>query len=469
MKKYKISFIAAAVLLFMNVFTGQDLIAQQTNPNPFGKALVPDMIADASIQEFDGTFYCYATTDGYGRGLETSGPPVVWKSKDFVNWSFEGTYFPSAATEKYWAPSKVIAYNGKYYIYPTVNGIMHIGVADSPDGPFKLVRGEDKFQKPYSPDATLLSGKDRWGIDAEIFIDDDGERYVFWGGRNVAKLKPDMATIDGEIKFINTKQTAYSEGPIFFKRKGIYYYLYTIGGDERYEYFYGMSKTSPMGPFEYPENNCVTTTNETTGVYGPGHGCVFNLEGTDEWFFAFLEFGRRSTNRQTYVNRMEFNEDGTIKPVKVDMNGVGALRKVKTDKPLAVAKVTASSERGPLNIEPMKNPDFKRVEYFDAAFAADASNGSRWMAADDDKNCWLQVDLGKKKKIRRSEIAFVRPTAGHAYVLEGSADGTNWQTIATQDKPQMKSPHVDKVGRKYRYLRVKITGGIRGIYEWNVY
>ena len=90
--------------------------------NPFGNALVPDMIADASIQEIDGMFYCYATTDGYGRGLETSGPPVVWKSKDFVHWSFDGTYFPSAATEKYWAPSKVVQANGKYYIYPTING-----------------------------------------------------------------------------------------------------------------------------------------------------------------------------------------------------------------------------------------------------------------------------------------------------------------------------------------------------------
>ena len=76
--------------------------------NPFGHALVPDMIADASITEFDGTFYCYATTDGYGRGLETSGPPTVWKSKDFVNWSFEGNYFPAAADQKYWAPSKAI-------------------------------------------------------------------------------------------------------------------------------------------------------------------------------------------------------------------------------------------------------------------------------------------------------------------------------------------------------------------------
>ena len=64
--------------------------------NPFGKALVPDMIADASIVDLYGTFYCYATTDGYDQGLKTSGPPVVWKSKDFLHWSFNGTYFPSA-------------------------------------------------------------------------------------------------------------------------------------------------------------------------------------------------------------------------------------------------------------------------------------------------------------------------------------------------------------------------------------
>ena len=76
------------------------------------------MIADASIEKIGDTFYCYATTDGYGRGLDTSGPPVVWKSKDFLHWSFDGTYFPSAEHEKYWAPSKAVQRGGKWYIYP---------------------------------------------------------------------------------------------------------------------------------------------------------------------------------------------------------------------------------------------------------------------------------------------------------------------------------------------------------------
>ena len=127
---------------------------------------------DPSIQRAqDGTFYCYATTDGYGRGLETSGPPTVWKSHDFVHWSFEGNYFPSAAEQKYWAPSKAIAANGKWYIYPTINGHMYAAEADSPEGPFRLVRGDDKFVLPYSEESTLLQGADRYGIDLQAALD----------------------------------------------------------------------------------------------------------------------------------------------------------------------------------------------------------------------------------------------------------------------------------------------------------
>lgn len=141
-----------------------------------------------------------------------------------------------------------------------------------------------------------------------------------------------MITVDSVTQIITTPRKEYSEGPIFFKRKGIYYYLYTIGGDEKYQYAYVMSKVSPMGPFEYPEQDIVSTTDYEEGVFGPGHGCVFHPDGTDDYYFAYLEFGRRSTNRQTYVNRLEFNEDGTIRPVRLTLNGVGALRKVKQEK-----------------------------------------------------------------------------------------------------------------------------------------
>ena len=441
-------------------------IAQAQEANPFGKALVPDMIADASIILVDGTFYCYATTDGYGRGLETSGPPTVWKSHDFVHWSFEGNYFPSAAEQKYWAPSKAIAANGKWYIYPTINGHMYAAEADSPEGPFRLVRGDDKFVLPYSEESTLLQGADRYGIDAEVFIDDDGRAYVFWGGRKVARLAPDMVTLDS-ITTLTTRRKEYSEGPIFFKRDGIYYYLYTIGGDERYEYYYMMSRVSPFGPYEVPTDDLVSTTDIVTGVFGPGHGCVFN-DG-DDYYFAFLEFGRNSTNRQTYVNRLEFNDDGTIRRVKVSMEGVGALRKVKRRKELELVAATATSVLAPKAIRYFKDERCRRTESHVPAFAVDGANGSRWMAADDDALPQLTVDLGKCRRIRKSELCFVRPTAGHAYVLEGSTDGATWYTCGVHADVQKRSPHTDSVRARYRYLRVTITQGVKGVWEWRVY
>ena len=451
---------------FVRLSSPQPSASRHQPRNPFGHALVPDMIADASIELIGDTFYCYATTDGYGRGLETSGPPVVWKSRDFVHWSFEGTCFPSAEHEKYWAPSKAVQRGDKWYIYPTVNGFMHVAVADSPDGPFSLVGGVDKFEKPFTPTATLLQGDDRGGIDAEVFIDDDGQAYIFWGGRRAARLGEDMRTLS-DVRTLETRRKEYSEGPIFFKRNGIYYYLYTIGGDECYEYYYMMSRTSPLGPYEIPEEDRVSTTSVRRGVFGPGHGCVFNVG--EDYYFAFLEFGRNSTNRQTYVNRLQFNKDGTICPVEVTLDGVGEIGvKSGRRKALEVKTAMASSTRAPHQIRHFNDPRCRRTEEFAADFAIDAANGSRWMASDLDRQPTLTIDLGKSRTVRQSHIAFVRPTAGHAYRLEGSTDGQTWQRCGGHDDVQKRSPHTDVINHAYRYLRLTITEGVKGVWEWDV-
>ncbi|MFL5746179.1 MAG: family 43 glycosylhydrolase [Niastella sp.] len=440
--------------------------------NPFGHALIPDMIADASIQVIDGVFYCYATTDGYDSGLNTSGPPVLWKSKDFVHWSFSGTYFPSAVGQKYWAPSKAVAANGKYYLYPTVNGFMYAAVAASPDGPFRLASGPDTFYAPFTA-ATLLkskNGKPPYGIDAEIFIDDDQQAYIYWQRRKAAKLHADMTTVDTNEMTISTPHTSYSEGPIFFKRKGIYYYLYTIGGAEKYQYAYVTSKVSPLGPFEFPKgNNVISTTDYDRQIYGPGHGCVFNMPGTNDYYFAYLEFGRGSTNRQTYVNKLEFDEEGAIRAVKLTMDGVGALLPEKTPARKKIIHMNASSIRPALNIKPEGDSLLHRTEEFDPLFAVDGANGSRWMASPADSACWIMADLGKTAKITRSELYFVRPTAGHAYVLEYSKDGQTWMACGGHADIKMQSPHTDELNIHARYLRARITQGVKGVWEWNIY
>lgn len=436
--------------------------------NPFGNPLIPDMNADPSICQIDGTFYLYATTDGWGQGLKTSGTPVVWTSKDFVNWSFEGSSFPIDFNAKYWAPSVIVEKEKLYYSFPTLDGKITAVVADSPLGPFRHIDGSSINRvsgwkhfpiEPLSP------------IDAEVFIDDDGQAYMVYSRRRIVKLKPDLSGPDGETFLIETPENHYSEGPFLFKRNGIYYYLYTLGGHEEYQYAYMMSHISPLGPWVAPKEHIIAKTNRQEGVFGPGHGCFFSPEKSDKWYFVYLEYGRSSTNRQIYANEMHFNEDGTIWPIDLHKNGVGALPKVKNKKMnLALnVKTYASSVRTDYQVPAIADTSLGRVESFNPVFAIDASNGSRWMATSDDSEKWWMIDLGKACKIRRTEAYFVKPTAGHAYNLEYSIDGVLWELYGGHDETVVCSPHIDKKKVKVRYLRLTILNGEPGLWEFRVY
>lgn len=433
----------------------------------FGNSLIPDLVADPSIVEINGTFYCYATTDGWGRHLDTSGTPVVWTSKDFLNWSFEGSSYPPDFDLKYWAPSTVVAANGRYYSYPTLDGIITAAVADSPLGPFLAPDGRRVTRALHQP----FPIEQKSAIDAEVFIDDDRQAYMFWSRRRAVKIKPDLLTPDGPMIDIPTSRQGYSEGPFITKRKGIYYYFYTLGGGETYQYAYMMSRQSPLGPWETPAPDIIATSDVDQRIFGPGHGCFFRLEGTDDWYFVYLEYGRGSTNRQIYADKMNFNADGTIQPVKLTKQGVGALRPVADASPnlAAAASPTASSIRPELPVPLRTNQGRGRVETYAPGNATDGCNGTRWMADAGDATPWFQIDLGEPRDIRRTEAYFVKPAAGHAYRLEWSNDGQVWQPYSGHEDVILRSPHRDEKPVRARYLKLTILQGEPGLWEFRVY
>ncbi|MCP5534004.1 MAG: family 43 glycosylhydrolase [Akkermansiaceae bacterium] len=435
----------------------------------FPHALIPDLFADPAITEFDGTFYCYGTTDGMGQGLATSGLPVVWKSKDFLHWSFDGSIMPPNFDAKFWAPGAVVERDGRYYLFATLDNHITALVSGSPDGPFRTLDGKD---------ITKTSGWEKFPIhvghpiDAEVFRDDDGSYYMVWSQRFIAKMNDDFSGFDGEPVEIRTKRGGYSEGPQIIQRDGIYYYLYTLGGSESYQYAYMMSRESIMGPWEAPEHDIISTTDRKQGIYGPGHGCFFRPDDSDQWYFIHLEYGRSGTNRQPVATKMNFNADGTIQPIVLSAKGVGALRKDSrySTPNLALGKRAIVSSTLPENrIPPIADPTLNRIETFAAANALDGSNGSRWMATESDPNPRFQVDLGSVREIRRTELFFVQPTSGHAYRLESSVDGKTWQTYGGNAEVGIRSPHVDETPAKARYLRLTILKGVAGLWEFGVY
>ena len=351
-------------------------------------------------------------------------------------------------------------------MFPTLDEKITAVVADSPTGPFVALDGKHVTRAnhplfPIEPNT----------IDAEVFIDDDGQAYMVWQLRRMVKLKPDLLSPDGTTITVPTKRQGYSEGTFFTKRKGIYYFFYTLDGDEGYKYAYMISRTSPMGPWEAPEQDIIATTDHDAKVFGPGHGCFFHPKDSEQWYFVYLEYGRGGTTRQIYADKMNFNADGTIQPIKLTKAGVGALRPIAESSPnLALGcQATASSTHKNYRVRPRVDQTLDRVETYAPANALDASNGTRWLADPADTAPWFQVDLGAPCDIRRAEAYFVKPAAGHAYRLEWSLDGKTWQPYGGHDGVILRSPHRDEKSVRARYLKLTILKGEPGLWEFRVY
>lgn len=465
--------------------------------------LIPDNLADPSVSKFGDTYYLYGTTD-LDYGLGRAGTPVVWKSKDFVNWSFEGSHIRgfdwSKAYEyendkgekkkgyfRYWAPGKVIEQDGKFYLYVTfVKPDEKLGTyvltADRPDGPFRFAEGKGLFAPGAAEADSPAIIND---IDGEPFIDEDGTGYLYWRRRNAAKLSADRLHLEGEPVALKTARQGYSEGPVMFKRKGIYYYIYTLSGHQNYANAYMMSRESPLTGFVKPEGNDIFLFSAPANqVWGPGHGNVFYDEGTDEYIFVYLEYGDGGTTRQVYANRMEFNEDGTIKTLVPDMRGVGYLAAPYETRPNLALQTHfyASSEKQPrtseVSIETQPNQPlsdkgsvkkYTRTHTYQAAHVADESNGTRWVAADTDSSPYITADLKEIRHVDECCFYFTHPTEGHTWRLEKSTDGKHWQVCAGQGKVVARSPHIAKGIGEARYLRLHILRGNAGLWEWKIY
>lgn len=470
--------------------------------------IIPDFVADPSVVKFGDTFYLYGTTD-INNGLKKMGIPVVWKSIDFVNWSFDGSIMPQIDWGKsyqfinqegknktgyfrYWAPGKPIYKNGKYYLFPTIvkpdeSLGTYVVVADNPEGPFEFPDGKGVyFNSPENE--TNEAPKLIEDIDGEPFVDKDGKSYMYWRRRKGAELSEDFKTLVGEDINIATNWGGYSEGPVVFRRNDLYYYIYTLAGHSNYCNGYMISSENPLNGYRVPEGESIFIySNLKEKIWGPGHGNVFQMPDTDDYYFLYLEYGEAGTTRQVYINKMEFDDKGYIKPMQLSRNGVGYLSNIdKKENNLALnAKVTASSIRDNKTIEAKSigNPNeyggnkinwrggvnVSRTFTYKAENAVDFCNGTRWEAEREDIEPWMMLDLGNKQLVTRVEIAFVFPTFGHSWRLEKSMDGEKWKVCEESVTKEVRSPHIiNKIG-KARFLRVTVLDGPAGIWEMKVY
>lgn len=353
------------VLAFAVLVSTAETIAQ----NPI---IQTNYTADAASLVYKDRFYIYAgrdeatTTGRWYRMHEWR----IYSSEDMVNWTDHGpkllpTDFSWASGDA-WA-TECIYHKGKFYWYITAHhkelGTKAIGVAvsDSPTGPFVVAKETPLITSAMTP---TKGGFDE--IDPTVFVDDDGQAYLYWGNGTCkyVKLNDDMVSFSGKIEYVDVAK--YGEAPWLQKINNTYYLSYSSNSPSTIEYATSKSAT---GPWKYQSRileiveNCVTSHQAIT-------------EFKDRWYFVYhngiLPEGG-SFRRSVCIEEFTFKPDGSmplIKPTKEGIKeGVSKLNPYKRIEAETIAwsegvKAADSKESG-VYISEIDNGDYIKVRDVD--------------------------------------------------------------------------------------------------------
>lgn len=304
---------------------GKDKIQMSGNP------VFDGWYADPEGVVFDNRYWIFPT---YSAPFEQQLFLDAFSSSDLVSWKKHSKILSvenvSWLKKALWAPSIIYA-NKKYYLYFSANDVhegeiggIGVAVADSPEGPFK-----DALGKPLINE--IINGAQP--IDQFVFKDDDGSYYMYyggWGHCNMMKLGDDLLHIipfeDGSFYKEVTPEN-YVEGPFMLKHRGKYYFMWSEGDWTGPDYCVAYAiADSPFGPFKRIGKILEQDKSIATGA---GHHSVIKGLKDDEWYIVYHRhpLNEKDGNaRVVCIERMFFDDEGYIKPVKMTFKGVKTSR-----------------------------------------------------------------------------------------------------------------------------------------------
>ena len=307
-------------------------VSAQGNPILNGFHADPEILYSNKTKRY----YIYSTTDGKpGWG---GWKYYAYSSADLKEWRCEGVVLDAKngqipwANGNLWAPAAEevkTAKSYKYFLYysaqPKDGGRKQMGVAvaDAPTGPFVDLGHPLISKEPEGFHGQL--------IDVDVFVDPVSKKpYLYWGNGMMAgaELNADMTSIKEETITLMTpkggslRDYAYREAPYVFYRNGLYYFMWSVDdtGSPNYHVAYGTS-TSPLGPIKVADKPVVLQQDAQREIYGTAHNSVIQVPGTDEWYIVYHRINKDwlrhqpGVHRETCIDRLYFNADGTIKPV----------------------------------------------------------------------------------------------------------------------------------------------------------
>ena len=434
----------AAVLCLASCVGGQpegDVIITGTNPIITGQ-----FTADPTARVFEGKLYMYPSHDIPSVITHTDGSAWfsmpdyhVFSSEDLTSWTDHGVILrqedvPWGKPDAYamWAPDCVFK-DGKYYFYfpdaPAGRPGFGIGVAvaDRPEGPF-------------TPQAEPIKGV--FGIDPCVLVDDDGTSYIYWSGMGLSgcRLNDNMLELDGRpARLDRALPEGFKEGPFVFKRNGKYYLTYPWVRENTETLAYAMGD-SPLGPFEYKG---LIMKESPVGCWTNHHSLV-EYEGQWYLFYHHNDYSPDfDKNRSARIDRVYFNEDGTIHEVVPTLRGVGPVK--------ATSKV---------EIDRYSSIEGARIEYLDST---DLFQGWKTVfSSPGDKVVFNELDFGRKAPEKVS-VRVMAPADSRLAITIGETVAVNIPALPEWAEVSLPMPFKVK---GMQNLEVELVSGTEVEVDW---
>lgn len=416
--------------------------------------------ADPAVVEFRGEYYMFVTrSHGY------------WHSTDLQNWKFikpGRNWYPQGCN----APA---AHNYK-------DSVLY--VAGDPSGAMSILSSADPASGNWDATPAILHDLQ----DPDLFIDDDGKAYMFWGSSNVYPIRG--MELERNRRFIkkgDTKElfnkdmdkhgwerfgenhadtvlSGYIEGPWMTKHNGKYYLQYGAPGTEFNVYADGVYVAdNPLGPYTYQRHNPVSYK---PGGYmnGAGHGSTVLGPGGRYWHFASMSLS---------IN-VNWERRLCMFPAGFDNDGIMYVDTRFGDYPRYAPSVArkAGEFRGWMLLSYKKPVTVSSsAGEFGAESLTDELTKTYWLAEADNDQQWAVIDLVKPSTVCAIQINYHDYKSGmygkieglrHRYAVEGSADGKTWETLVDRSDSYKDTPNdyveveFPKLVRYVRYRNIDV-------------
>jgi hypothetical protein len=199
--------------------------------------------------------------------------------------------------------------DGRYYLYFCMpDDSEGVAVSDRPEGPFTDIK-----QLPIG------------GIDPAVFIDDDGQAYLYWGQlfSHGVKLNADMVSLDRENivdDLVTETGHFFHEGSSMRRIGDTYYYIYADMERGKPTSLGYSTASSPLGPFTY--RGIIIDNDGCDPASWNNHGSICCFDG--QWYVFYHRCSRGvQQHRRLCVEKLTIAPDGSIPEVKMTSQGVG--------------------------------------------------------------------------------------------------------------------------------------------------